>query len=309
MRTARALATGLAAALLLLAALTATAGDARAQACCSGGGALAPWRLEHHEHGLVGLRARVTPTLGDFDADGEYRAVPKGVRELEAEALVFGSVRVAPRVQVGVQAPFVLTNRASGGVDAASGGLGDMSVGVRWDPLWAGELGGLPGLALELGVVAPTGTAPEEATAPLGVDATGIGAWQVGLDGSVEHVFGADRQWLASLRGGFRWRAPREVHGRTIERAVEGRASLGGAYVFDSGLALAASLDAAWEGGGDAGASAAQHLVGLGLNLGAPLGESWRCLASVSSTLPIDGLAANRPWGVALAMTLLYAGW
>ncbi|MFO0747840.1 MAG: hypothetical protein U1F43_19560 [Myxococcota bacterium] len=90
------------------------------------------------------MRARVAPALGAFDGDGAYHPLPKGVRELEAEALIFGAVRVAPRFQLGLQLPLVLHNRAADGIDAAGGGPGDVALGLRWDPLLAGESGGSP---------------------------------------------------------------------------------------------------------------------------------------------------------------------
>ncbi|MFO0747839.1 MAG: hypothetical protein U1F43_19555 [Myxococcota bacterium] len=105
-----------------------------------------------------------------------------------------------------------------------------------------------------------------------------------------------------SARGGFRWRSAYTVDGATVTRPVEGHARLGAALVLPDALVLAASLDGSWAG-------SEEHLIGLGLNLAVPLGESWRCLASVTTTLPIDGLAANQPLGLGLAMTLVYAGW
>lgn len=284
-------------------------GRARAQACCSGGGALTPWRLEHHEGWLVGLATRVTPMLGSFDADAVYRASPDGVRETEAEARLLGSARLHERVQLGVQVPFLLIDRTVRGDNATGFGIADVALGVRWDPIFVGERSGLPAIGLELGVVAPTGTAIEDSRRALAVDATGLGAWQFGMMLALEHVLGADGQWLLSLRGGFDWRAPRTVDGVEVQPGIEGRVSLGGALVLTD-LTLAARLDWSWEGGDEvAGVATDRRLLALGLVLAVPLSERWRALASVASPLPIDELGQNRAFGIDLGLTVVFVGW
>jgi hypothetical protein len=230
------------------------------------------------------------------------------VRELEAEARLMASLRVHERVQLGLQAPLLLEHRVAGGVDATGVGLGDVALAVRWDVLLAGEHDGLPGLAFELGVVTPTGTAPEDAEEPLSVDATGVGAWQLVVVGALEHVFGAEREWLVSLRGGVRWRAPRTAAGREVDASTEGYVSVGGVVVLTS-VSLAGTLDFTWRGGEPVlGRSTDERLLGVGLALGVPLTEGWRALASVRCPLPIDDLGVNRSVALDLGLTLAFAG-
>lgn len=285
---------------------------ARAQSCCGGGGTLTPTRLEHHEAGLLGMRLRTTPVLADFDGSGELSVAPEGTADVESEALLFGALRLDERWQASLSAPLVVTYRAAGAVAGTGGGLGDLALALRWEPIWAAERTGLPGVAFELGATLPTGTPPEEAADPLATDATGLGTWRVDAGAVLEHVFGDRRQWLVTLRTGLRWSAPRTVSGLERQRAIEGVASIGGALVLQNDVALALAADFTWEGrtavGGRDVSGSSQYLATLAATVGVPFGHGWRLLGGLGATPPIDGLGRNRPLGIAASLTLVYAG-
>ncbi|HEX3344475.1 MAG TPA: hypothetical protein VHS09_07865 [Polyangiaceae bacterium] len=166
--------------LAALVALTAWAfpAAARAQACCAGGSAVTPGRLELHEDALVGAELRAAALLGSYDTGGRYRANPAGDTEGDFEEDLLGAVRVLRRGQVALLVPLVETQRQDprdGG--HFGGGIGDVNLGARYDFVLAGESRVVPGVALLGGVTFPTGKPPELASPPLAVDATGIGAF------------------------------------------------------------------------------------------------------------------------------------
>src|ERR1035438_6130507 len=72
----------------------ATPSLARAQACCAGGSAITPGRLEAHETALVGVELRAASVLGSYDSGGHYAGSPSGDTEFDLEQDIFGAVRV-----------------------------------------------------------------------------------------------------------------------------------------------------------------------------------------------------------------------
>src|SRR5271166_2707058 len=68
-----------------------------AQACCAGGSAVTPGRLELHEDALVGMQVKAATVLGSYDASGRYFASPSGDTEGDFEQDLFGAIRVLRR--------------------------------------------------------------------------------------------------------------------------------------------------------------------------------------------------------------------
>jgi hypothetical protein len=143
---------------------------------------------------------------------------------------------------VALLVPLVETLRANP-LDGShfGGGIGDVNLGARYDFLLAGQSQYAPGIAALAGVTFPTGTAVESATAPLAVDATGIGAFQGNLALALEQTFG---RWLVNATGMVAARTPR--FGETLGTQVT---LLGaGAYSFPNDAAVALALSYAFEG-------------------------------------------------------------
>src|ERR1700728_1841487 len=83
---------------------------ARAQACCAGGSAVTPGRLEAHEDALVGTELRAASVIGSYQL-GDYRASPPGTPEYDFEEDVFGAVRFLRKAQVALLVPIDETYR------------------------------------------------------------------------------------------------------------------------------------------------------------------------------------------------------
>ncbi len=293
-----------ASALLAAAFVCAIPSRARAQACCAGGSAVTPGRLELHEDALVGTQLHAGAVLGSYDDGGHYLASAPGATEFDFEEDLFGAVRVLPRGQVALLVPIVETERQTrtdGG--HFGGGIGDINASARYDFLLAGESRYVPGIALLAGLTLPTGTAPESATQDLLVDATGIGAWQANVALAFEQVYGS---WLVNATGIVAKRTAR--FGETLGTQVTLLAA--GAYTFDSGLALALSASYAFEGdatatGGIDVPQSSKRLTTVTFSGLWPLDDKWRLLGGLFVEPPISGLGSNQPSVSGLTLTVI----
>src|SRR5580704_6291737 len=114
-------------ALLVFSAIAAVPSRARAQACCAGGSAVTPGRLELHEMALVGTQLHAASVLGSYDAGGHFVAPPPGATEFDFEEDLFAALRVLRRGQVALLVPLIETQRqttVNGG--HLGGGVGDV---------------------------------------------------------------------------------------------------------------------------------------------------------------------------------------
>jgi hypothetical protein len=282
--------------------------DAHAQACCAGASVITPARLEVHEKALVGVQLRGGAVIGSYDTGGNYRSPSQGASEFDFEQDLLGAVRFSSRGQVALQVPFVETyrhgtavgsNGAAGSIGAAGGGIGDVNAAVRYDFLLAGEARYVPGVALLAGVTAPSGRPPESSRAPLNVDSTGIGAWQVNLALALEELEGP---WLVNFTAIAAKRTPRG--GETLGTQIT--LLLAGAYTFKNDIAVALALSYAFEGPAARGAYfpeassdhvpfSSKRLTTITASALWPIGDEWRILGSVYLDPPISALSSNQP--------------
>ena len=290
-------------ALLVLSAIAAAPSRAQAQACCAGGSAVTPARLELHEQALAGVELRAGGVLGAYDPGGHYGRNPSGDTELDFEQDLFGAFRFLRRGQFALLVPLVETQRQTrqdGG--HIGGGIGDVNASVRYDFVVAGESYYVPGIALLAGATLPTGTAPESATAPLAVDATGIGAWQANVALALEQTFGP---WLVNATGIAAKRTAR--FGQTLGTQVTLLAA--GAYTFDNDAAVALSVAYAFEGDASAGgtpvADSSKRLSTFSLSVLWPLGDLWRLSGGLYVEPPISGFGTNQPSVSGLTLTVI----
>jgi hypothetical protein len=281
-----------------------TPATAWAQACSAGGSAVTPARLEPHEQALVGAELHAGDVLGSYETDGRYLGKPKGATEFDFEQDIFGAVRLLRRGQFALLVPFIETQRQTridGGHLGA--GVGDTNASVRYDFILAGESRYVPGIALLGGVTLPTGKAPESATAPLAVDATGIGAWQANVALALEQTYGP---WLLNATGMVAKRTAR--FGQTLGTQVTLLAA--GAYTFDNDAALALSASYAFEGdatisGGADVPDSSKRLTTVSLSLLWPLGDWWRLFGGLYVEPPISGFGSNQPSASGLTLTVI----
>ncbi len=194
---------------------------------------MTPARLGLHEDALVGTTLHVSGVLGNYAPDGTYTPQPADTHEVDLEEDLLMAVRVTKRGQLALLVPLVETFRAYPGPPAQSahgGGVGDINVGARYDFSLAGESRYVPGIALLAGLTVPSGRPPEQATQPLAVDATGIGAYQGNVGLALEQTWGG--AWLVNVSGIVAQRAPRTVQGveETLGTQVTGIAAV--AYII-----------------------------------------------------------------------------
>lgn len=286
---------------------------ASAQACCVAPGAMGVTRLGPHEAALSGASARAESQMGSFDSAGHFTQLPRGARDVMLEQSLFTTVRYLRRGQVSVVAPFVETMRAADGTSSAGGGIGDLRFSTRWDLVFPEDARPFPGLALNGGVVVPTGRSPEEATDVLGATATGTGTTQAWGGFALEQTSGP---WLGGANATVTYRADRDVG--PIRSSLSPRFAFGlaGAHAWQSGAVL--SLATAWEiedrarvDGVVIGGSSRRALrltvafqTDLGSLFASPAG-SLRLVASLYATPPIPAVTAGESSTVGASLTFM----
>ena len=136
---------------------------AGAAACCLSAGVFGVGRLAAWEELVVGSSIGVSRAQGLWNADGGFRAYGDGYQELEGTAELYGLLRIDERFQSWARLPWLITHRAAGSYSELGQGLGDLQLGLRYDPVLIGEYEELPAIALTASVLAPTGLRPEDA--------------------------------------------------------------------------------------------------------------------------------------------------
>lgn len=280
---------------LALASLAALSpGEARAQACCSGVGVATPARLAMHEDALVAAQVRAAIATGSYGSDGAYRAFASGSSEQDVETSLVGALRFASKGQASALVPWVETRRTSGVAKESSGGVGDVTLALRWDFVLARETFHGPGVAVIGGAKLPTGRAIEDATKPLATDATGAGALEGSLGVAVEQIVGA---FLVGGQLVAKGRAPRSVRGVRTEPGPGVAATLSAAFApgdLAVGGFVSWSADAPTTIDGARDDASARRLTTLGLSAALDLGGFWRAQTSLAVTPPASSWGKNQ---------------
>ena len=290
--------------LVVAAAAASVPARASAQACCAGGSAITPGRLQLHEDALVGAELKAGAVLGTYDPSGRFLGSPAGDTEGDFEEDLFAAVRVLRRGQIALLVPVVETQRqdpTDGG--RFGGGLGDINLSARYDFVLAGQSRVVPGVALLAGVTFPTGTAPEQASRPLGVNVTGTGAFQGNAGLALEQTFGP---WLFNATGLVAVRSARSGE----QLAPQGTILAAAAYTLPSELAIALSASYAFEGDatyddGTPPTSSSKRLTVVTLSGFWPVTDTWRVLGGIYVDPPIDHLGSNQNATGGLTLTVI----
>jgi hypothetical protein len=285
-------------ALALAAGATACPRTAAAQACCVGTGLVTPARLRTFEDRAVGVQMRARSVMGAFAGSGSYATSAAGTRDVGFEEDLFGALRLGPRLQVALLAPFVQTSRAVSGASGFGGGLGDITASVRFDVSNAGTRGLWPGLAILGGLAVPTGTPPDEADDPLATSGTGTGSYEGNLGVSIEEIIG---QGFVSLSGFVSKRTGRAADGVEQSFAPRLSAVLTGGYTFGHDTTVGAFASALRQGDArDANGAIANSSVALvtaGAALALPFWDAWRLQMTLFTDVPIPGWGRNQTVG------------
>jgi hypothetical protein len=289
-----------------LAAVVLDAREASAQACCVAPGAAGVARLADSESYLAGLDTRAQAGLGSFDADGRFASTPSGASDVALEQDVFASVRWLRRGQASVTVPFVETMRSTRGLSTSGAGIGDVRGSLRWDAIYAEDAKPLPGVAILAGVIAPTGTAPEDANDRLGADATGTGTTQLLGGLAFEELSGP---WLAYLASTVAGRFARGVQGVKSTLSPRSTTTLLGAYAFKSGVATSLSVSYAIEGratlNGEVVAGSQRRLLTSTFALQVPILDDMRLVGSIFAQPPLPAINAGEISAAGLSLAIV----
>lgn len=270
----------------------ATPARAYAQACCAGASGLTPGWLTNHEQALVGAQLRVSETHGTYPTSGSFYTPTPG-RDAKVETSLFGSLRVLPRGQVSVFAPFVTTRRRAGANTETRGALGDLTLVTRYDVVRTGE-SFIPGIAILAGMQAPTGTPSDKGDGLLAANVTGIGAWEANGGASVEQTFGHVVLHATVLAG---YRFPREVLGLPSHLGWRALYLVAGGYVFDDDVTMLATITHSSDGDATLDNAPAPgtgfRQTQLAFLVITPITDTLRLRTSVFTDVPPLGL--NRP--------------
>ncbi len=306
-------------AFVIFAVVSAIAKHASAQACCAGSGALTPGRLALHEDALVGLELHAATVLGTYGDGANYLRDFPGSSEYDFEEDLFGALRVFHRAQIALLLPVVETRRATEDpVDHArvaqlGGGIGDVNLSVRYDFLAAGQSRIVPGIAALAGLTAPTGRSPNQASAPLGADATGAGAWQGNFGVALEQSFGP---WLIDATELFAWRAHYSADNIEEALAPQWVTLLGVSYVFRNEVAIALSGSYTLEGTASIrtsgmswmpAAASARQIALFSVSAVYPLSDRCRLQGSYFLNPPFSGFGRNQNATTGLTFTFIWS--
>ena len=280
---------------------------AHAQACCIAPGVAGVTRLAPGETALVGVDSRAETALGRLDAAGKFVRNAPGSRDLSLQQDVFAALRVVPRVEVSAAVPFLWNYRSTDATSSTGAGIGDVRVASRITLAHADDVRPWPGVALTIGLSAPTGRPPESASDPLGAGATGTGTTQGWGGVALEQTTGP---WLLGANALVVARAPRDVGDSRLSLSPRFTSSLLAAYAFRSGAALA--LGTSWDvedrasiDGRIVPGSARRALrVTAGLQL--RLGEQARLVMSATTVPPVPVVTAGESSTFGLSISLVH---
>jgi hypothetical protein len=291
-------------ALTIAIGLSASARSARAQACCASAGLVAPTRLRAYEDFAAGLQGRGRSIMGAFGAGGGYAGNGVGNSEWDFEQDLFGVARVLGRGQMSLLIPFIETRQAIAGSGDAGGGIGDIVVSARYDFLNAGERRSIPGLALLLGLVVPTGTPLESAATPAGM--TGQGTYQGSVGFAVEQAY---EPYFVTVNVLGTLHTSRNVSGvhESFAPALTGIAS--GGRVLPHGATVGAFFSAMKQGdNSEDGARISDSdllLLTAGLAGTFALSDEWRLQSTAYGELPFGGLGRNEKAGIGASLSVM----
>lgn len=265
----------------------------------------------------MGTEIHAATVFGGYD-DGARYGRTQGSSEYDFEEDLFGAVRLFHHAQIALLLPLVETRRDDPEDTAIGaqfgGGFGDVNLSVRYDFLASGQSRFVPGIAALAGLTAPTGRSPNEARNVLGVDATGLGAWQGNFGLALEQSFGP---WLLNATQLFAWRAPYSVPGLdgapSIDEALAPQwvTLLGVSYVFWNEAAVALSGSYTLEGtasiGGSPVQASARRVALVSLSGVYPLSDRCRLQGSYFLNPPFSGFGRNQNATTGFTFTFIWS--
>ena len=296
---------------LVLACVTgalAPTSPAAAAACCvsatQGAGRLLIW-----EELAVGITTGTAFGVGYWDENADWHGYGD-FAEIEWRSEIWAWVALGERTSAFLGLPAMLTYREAVDVHGLGGGLADIQLAFRYELLAIGELLELPAVAIIASVLAPTGRSMQDATASLGADTTGRGAWVLSLGTSIEKT---RLPFFLQLNLSTSLPLPAE------------RSDLGVSQRFGPGLqsSLAGGIEAvpdelvlslvgrfAWEAplsiDGSSVDNSSRRDLGAGLAISWRFDPHWTVQAAADLGLFVDGLGDNQPGRITTTIGLRY---
>lgn len=281
---------------LLVVLLLAIPTRSEAAPCCMSATAFGIGRLLIWEDFALGLRTSLSPGLGDWDKDGRWRAWDQ-YDETEWRSELWALAGLDRRASLFARVPAVLLTRSAPGTSDTGGGLGDISVGFRYELLTIGELLELPAIAITFAVLAPTGRATEDSSSPLGADVTGRGAWVLSSGLSFELT---RLPWFVRLDAGLSVPLPAERPDLGVDQrlGLSVDLALSGGLELTDGVVLSLVPRLTWTDktrlDGTTVADTSRLDFGLALTSSFRLSPHWTMQAAIDAPIPIDGLGLNQ---------------
>jgi hypothetical protein len=247
------------------------AGAAWAGACCSGSMTTSPARVGECEHVAVATTLSGEHALGRWDADGRVKA-PSPDEDAVVGVLGVGW-RWSRAAQLQVTVPGRFAWRDTGALSDTGGGLGDVGIGMIWDPVDEDD-GPVP--VLTVGARLPTGRTWEDSDSPLLADVTGLPGPALRLGLAAERAL-PRTPWSAGV----------DVEaGPDAPVAVAASASIGRTIGREWSVAAGVRHVATFVGGGTGRTTLSAQLV-RGQRL------AWRTWAGVGADVPVRGLGRS----------------
>jgi hypothetical protein len=287
-------------------ALLGRAGPARASACCGEGHGIGQ-RLTSAERAAVTTVARFQGRIGAWTSDAEFAPLEGGSHDRELRLDAAWIVRVG-EFEVGAMIPLVYTWRELGDASSSGGGVGDVQGFGRYPIIPVEGRGWLPGIALTLSAIAPTGRPPSEADDTLGAEATGIGVAEVRPGITLEKTWISG--WFVAVAGSVGLRTASYAAGARVQSAPRWQVLAAAGPSWPSGFSFA--LGALFEA--DAGTSFDGQSTDDPRRRTAALAfaaydidDRWTVVGALQSDLPIDALGQRETVSTAGSLGLRFA--
>lgn len=280
---------------------------ARASACCGDGRGIGRHLADAERAGLSGS-VRGAARVGSWSSTRDFTTPDTGTFDRELRAEIGWAVRASQRVEIGVVVPMLYTWKQAGELASSGGGAGDITASGRLEliaPSWSSWV---PGTALTLSTLLPTGRGAQASTDLLGADATGLGAAEIRPGIAFEKTW---EGWFATITASVGVRtAYVGPSGTEVHLAPRWQILAAGGPVWSSGFSI--SVGALHEreagpamDGAAAPDSATRERTAVLLFAGYDFATRWTAIASSQIDVPLGGIGRNESAQIALSLGLL----
>ncbi|NUN13969.1 MAG: hypothetical protein HUU55_10090 [Myxococcales bacterium] len=281
--------------------------------CCFSASGLQSARLKMWETLAVGWSAAISVYVGTWTANGDFAFTDQdNFSEIGIRNTLWTLYRPAWRHTLSASVPTQWTFRSAGELSDTGGGMGDITVGYRYDLLTVHELENVPAIALTFGLTLPSGVSADASAQKLGADTTGKGTVVPSVGLVVED---AVYPWFWRVAVDLRMPLPTQ----RLDTGVIQTLGLGitttvvaGIDVIPNDLLLSVGINAAWEtptqhDGTPIDDSHTQDLT-VSASAAWRLDRHWTLQAGLDTGIFISGLGFNRPALITPTLGIRFGG-